>query len=211
MKTDFFYNLDHAKMYLNNTLIRLGDKPIYIVEILEGTKKNSKLILKYNEVGNKKKEPKTVNMSHPSLNFKPVPLGWLSLNKKSTRQGVYLQRVPNRTWHIGLCRANLSYAWKQIPRNTMGDLGTLPFFTCKELRDTIIGKYLPVAEAIELGATGKNMYPFSRRFAVHLDNLYYKYMLEPVGKIVEGKPLLTSGQFYLQQILDEDLNVRAED
>lgn len=210
MKTPAFYDLDYAVMYLNNTIIRLSDKPIYIQEIKHGTKKNSEFILRYSELGkmHRKKDYKTVNLAHPKLNMDPVKLGWLAVDKKSKKPCVYLSRIPNRTWHIGLCNSNYTYCYDQKERELTGlnSLRGISFFLSRELKNTIMGVYPSFKEAYDFSKEDGKMYAFSRRFAVYQDKLFYKYIKEPVGEVVDGQPILTSGSFYLNEVLKEDLN-----
>lgn len=206
MKNRDFYNLADAKRFLEKGVIQLEKRPIYVLSILAGKNKKSKFVMKYRELGvGKAEEEKTSTLSNPKLDMTPVPLGWLSVTDKSKMAGVYLTRQPRRMQRIGFCQENTTMHTNHVVHKKRVPQVTAMFYTSKELRNTILGRYPTVEHAIEWGKTGE-IYPFSRNFAIANDKLFYRYFPTPVGVVMEGKLCLHDTSGPLKELLKEDLD-----
>lgn len=206
MKNRDFYNLADAKRYLEKGVIQMEKRPIYVLQVLAGKNKKSKFVMKYRELGvGKTEEEKTSTLSNPKLDMTPVSLGWLSVTNKSNYASVYLTRQPRRMQRIGLCQENTTMHTNHILHKKRTPVLNSGFFTSKEMRNTVLGKYATLEQAIEWGKTGE-IYPFSRNFAIANDKLFYRYFPTPVGVVMEGKPCLHDTSGPLKELLKEDLD-----
>lgn len=206
MKRDFL-DLRHAVMYLQDTIIRLNGEPIYVKNVVEGKKKNSKYVLKYFFLGSEDKKPHTVNMGHKHLDMTPVQLGWLAVDKDSIYNCSYISRMPNRTWHVGLCLINCVVSNLPVADNHLDPKADQrSFIFSKELRNTILGLYPKVKDAIPL--SDERGVSISRRFALFRGNVYYKYMPTPVGTIKDEQIILNDHSSFLKEVLEEDVHAQ---
>jgi hypothetical protein len=209
MKTKDFYNLEDAQRYLGHCVFRLNNEPIYVVSTTKSKNKKSqnKYVVKYIPLQGDKKLQKTINTGHKHFNLHPVPLGFLSTDANSKMASIYLARSPQRAQHLGICTDNLTHFLlkdfqypKSLPKYTPS------FWYSKELGRTIKGEYISLHEAIALSRAQGTLFPFSRRFAVLNDKLYYKWFNEPVGTIEHDQPRLKEESGVLAEQLAEDLN-----
>lgn len=194
MKSKEFYNADHAIRYLNDSIITLMGKPIYIVAVGAGGKGAYKL--KFFDLDGEH-DYQYVMSNSPDIDMTPVPLGMASALDNYINFTSYFVRIPARMWKIGLCTHNL-----KIYPITKGVLGynNRTIITSKAICNTILGKYHTPDDAYKRKAiTG-----ISRRFALSTEKLYYKNTTNPVGEYKAGRFTLYEDYTYLQQVLEED-------
>jgi hypothetical protein len=197
MQTKEFYDLQHAKSYLQGSIIRYRKRPIYITRLEQGKGERDYLI-KYLSIGDiyKEAEPKIGNFPDDAFDLNPVPLGMVNIPGGAV---YYVERMPVRQWKIGLTSNNA-----RSQRLIAGEVGVdhRHLIHSKEMDKTIRGKYPKVPDIL------RAMHPsaaFSRRFAIHNGKLLYRTRGQ-VGNIVRGQLRLNDKFFFLKEVLMEDLN-----
>ncbi len=98
-KHPFFYDVRHAKMYLQHSVIRFKKQPIYIINVTKGSKE---ILIHFIFLLNTQEQ--IINITNKDLNFLPVPLGYA--NKINKDVHIYI-RKPVRAWKIGLSLSNI--------------------------------------------------------------------------------------------------------
>ena len=204
MKNKVFWDEQHAKLYLNNSVIRYKNLPIFIQDIQEVLGKNNKFKVIYNILG--QDEAKILFLPNKNIDMNPVPLGFLNSNVTSW----YISRIPVRNWKIGLNHKSFSYsiALSNHQRNRKEERELFELrVDSKELKNCILGKYPSYRRSREKVDNGERIcYAFSRRFAIHKKGLIYKCFNDPVGKLyINRLPVLLDKYEFLAEILEEDL------
>jgi len=209
MKREFGDDLYHALMYMKGVVIRLKDEPIVITDVKPAKNKKGGFILRYRdkETGIKGKI-KSCNIKHPKLEMLPVPLGFLPTTKDSKWHCTYIQRIPNRTWHVGLCQSNMrQYANENLeyaPGVSM-PIASVSFFISDEFNNLVKGKYISPGVAMTLAKEQPaRAWAFSRRFMIFKDQVYYKYFRDPVGQVKNWDINLFPEASFLKETLADD-------
>ncbi len=177
---------NYARGRLENTIIRVGKRPVYVVEIpIDGS---VHVFYLENNVDKKVK--------YEELDMSPVPLGFINYNGYS----YFAARKPmRRDWRQGL-RANNTVI---IGRHGGIKLDKRVY---KPLAKTILGKYPTFEDSlIEVRELGAAQCAFSRGFGVTATNkIIYKgdYI---VGKIKGDTPILDDNYKYLDRVFKESL------
>ena len=208
MKYNGFYDLEHARMYLKGSIIRLGTEPIYVLDVIEVKNHIGKKIqrIKYLLLSSQGKQ-QNINIKSKKLNLAPVPLGFMNYCHNGTYKCVYLSRIPARMWKIGLHPQNLSILPCAGNRNT--DMNTSNVILSSGFRDTVMGKFPTYKQAIKTVDKG-NIYStvaFNRNFAIQkrmstVSLIYYKYEAA-IGECSLSGPKLRKSFSFLQEHLDE--------
>lgn len=193
-----FYDGHQAAMYLQDSVVRRGERGIYIIQVdMRDNGDKFKFYYKYlDEEG--------TNISFwpdRAVNLYPVSLGMM--NAVDGRSTVMSYRIPRRAWKIGLSKHNF-FAQNIDPD---GPGSRRNWFAGESMAKTIIGDYPTFRRAWEISARG-DVCAFSRRFAVKEDKLYYKH-LGHVGAMrgsIHLPSLLPQFEF-LQEVLEEDVRL----
>lgn len=191
-----FHDLQHAKSYLQHSIIRYRKNPVYVANIGPG-KEDKDFLLTYHELKDVRDglRPKLGNFPDNVFDFTPVPLGMLNLGHGSV---LYISRMPIRQWKIGLTTHN-STATNVLVGDEIMDYPRW-LYTSK-MRDMIRGKYPKLKEVLDGPGAA-----FSRRFAIRDRTLYYQTRGAVGGLDGRQQPILNDKFFFLKEALMEDLN-----
>jgi len=196
-----FGSLEYARTRLTNSLVRLGDRPVWIRNVIATTAKGkvAKLLYCDSHEGRNGKCRQTYLPSR-NLNLTPVPLGMLN-DEDIVGVTCYVQRTPARAWKTGLSDSNSRlYAIDkevEVPGYVL---------TSKALPNTIAGIYPSLTKCKELLKEDgvRESWAWSREFALHRDgNLLYKTRGK-VGALGKDDTLVLDDKWrWLQELLDK--------
>ena len=207
MKYNGFYDQDHMRMYLRRSVIRLGDEPIFIMEVERVRNKAGKRVLKlvYRILGELRDRRVTVKSKR--INFEPVSLGFINYHDGFRDNCVIASRIPSRMWKIGLSQnnLNLTVCAGQRKHNTHVEI----MIQSRELGQTIKNNYPSYAETLYRIEGPGELYStvaFHRHFAIQkrhktITLLYYKFNI-PVGIIKNRRPELRRPFEFLKEHLE---------
>jgi hypothetical protein len=200
MKRKNFFDANQAEAYLSHSVIRVGDIPIYVHSVFGG-------VIHYWELGTVggSHKLKTIALEHSDVDMNCVPLGMLATGKES-KATIYCSRISRRAWKVGLSSGSLGLANISNDRNKFIGFSRNAVLYSNSLANTIKGDYLDYQSAFTLSRDEGIPVAFSRKFATWNDNLYYKYLGEPVGTNKKTFPVLGEGFEWLAEELQEDLN-----
>ncbi len=169
-KHPFFYDINHTRMYLKNSVIRFRKQPIYITGVL---RKVEEIGLRFVFLTRTKEY--SIDLTNKALDFSPVPLGY-----SNTITGIVkiYSRKPIRAWKTGLSNTNLAIAtYNLIPQYVPNDT-----LHSRSLYNTITNKYPTYTEIRERLKKGENRdtIAFHRHFCLRKEGdfiklYYYKY------------------------------------
>lgn len=174
---------EYANSRLVETIVRLGDEPVYVWGIHPGMSVSYSLLTEMDTNKQCKVE---------ELNLKPVPLGYCNYNKYAC----YLTRMPmRRDWRQGLRRGNFTSL-------SGADANRIPY---DALRQCILGDYPDFAGALEAAKKIKSC-AWHRHWAVDCNGqVLHKGAIKPVGVVENGVIVLHSKYQYLKEALKESL------
>lgn len=198
MQTKAFYDLQHAKSYLQSSIIRYRNKPVYISNISQGQDYDS-FLLTYLDLKDiyDGENPKLGNFPDDAFDLNPVPLGMLNCKHGGV---YYISRMPIRQWKIGLTSQNSTVRTVIEGRGYRGPDRSILYSA--EMSKTIQNQYPKIPDILSA------VHPsaaFSRRFAIKENTLQYRTRGQ-VGQIIRGEPRLSEKFFFLKEMLMEDLN-----
>lgn len=199
MKHKTFYDLEHAKMYLSQSVIMIDKLPAFVIDVQQA--RNGSYAIIYRRLdSNIYTNHAVIDIEDDKVDFTPCPLGFLVSNKSRL-----VIRVPVRGWKVGLAGHNCGVSDLMTTRVGVGV--TEQFLTSSALGRTIAGEYYSFPEIKEELKRG-GAAPFSRRFCLvkrgSQYDVLYKSLPLPVGKIIENRPVLDKKYSYLQEVLKED-------
>lgn len=196
MYTKEFFDLQHAKSYLQGGIIRYRGNPVYVQNVASG-RTPADFLITYHELKDVREGnyPKLGNFPDKAFDLNPVPLGMLNLGEGSVG---YVSRMPIRQWKVGMTATNTKLI-RVFTGDLIMDLRRQMFSL--NMRDAILGNY-PSLNTVLHGGRGA---AFSRRFAVKANKLYYRTRGR-VGRIVNKLPKLDDNFFFLREVLMEDLH-----
>lgn len=207
MKHKNFYDLRQAEMYLCQSIIMIDDRPALVRSVEWG----NYLLLFYKHHNTR---TRVIRADSERVDFNPIPLGMTNVKVQDDPTAwscVYLYRVPSRHFKIGLTVRNCQI--KHLAGIQNYYLGPRHFFFTQALENTVLGRYhgyRTVYDRLQRLKTRSSM-AFSRRFAIVKEreqcHLVYPFADEPVGQCTEDGPVLFNEYQYLQQRLDEAINV----
>lgn len=179
-------DLDYAVRRLNNTLVRLNTgEPFYISR----TNYNDAGVMVHR--GQNMITDEVTEVPHSDINLEPVPLGFVNTD----RDMVFVARKPmRRDWRQGLSHNSIVTYGKYRPDE----------INFRWLVQPITGQYPTFSRALTSIAR-KNSIAFSRDFGITKEGreLTLQYRHYPVGKVVDGVPVLNDNKQFLQQHLAE--------
>ena len=218
MRNKNFFDAHQAQRYLNDSIIRLANDPIYIAGI-EPTRSRTDYKLFYypipfpTDAGSNRLAHKIIPLKDKNINLNPVPLGFINAPYLYTADAyvtLYAYRMPIRTWSIGLTRQNLMIV--PTPDTTIREDDRMvdnALMQSQALKDTIQGVYPSAQQAIRTMRDNKNIrgIAFSRNFAINQRNeLFFKWNTQSVGIIRDDLSFrLFDDNKYLVQSLTEDV------
>ncbi len=175
---------EYAHSRLNGTIVRLGDKPVYIMEV------GPKFTVVYCHLGT----DKTHTCKVENLDLEPVTLGFFN----TPVGAIYASRQPKREdWRQGLRDNTLNLRPKRSWHTTHTNIA-----------EAIAGVRMPLQAALELSRKGKRMVAFHRYWAVDEGVLFHKWFA--VGAINDdGRPMFTTRYEYLESRFMEDVGYVA--
>jgi len=197
MKTKKFYDIDHARMYLNDSIIRVESEPIYVLGIYS---ENYRRKLKYytlKDMINDGGKEKYIPLVSPKLNYNPVPLGY-----SNTKGGCYyISRIAGRQWKMGLHIGNINITDIYGARLSKS---MSRFLSDGSLRNTIINNYPSYRETLENIKSKSIHQAFHRRYAITSESqLYHALIEEPIGFCSPTGPVLTPPYECMRNIVME--------
>lgn len=204
MKQREFFDTNQANSYLSNSVIRLGESPIFVHAV---NRERSGDILWYWDLGavGGSERLKKVLLNNKDLDMTPVPLGMLATGKES-KATTYCSRISRRAWKVGLSSGSLDLNNISIDRSKTIRFSKSAVLYSNSLANTIKGEYLDYKSAKILSKDEGVPVAFSRNFAIWGDDLYYRYVGQPVGTNKKTLPVLGEGFEWLAEVLQEDLN-----
>ena len=177
---------EYANTRLAETIVRLGENPVFIHAVGIGMRVVYSLLSQIDEA-----EPKAVDLAE--LDLSPVKLGYINV-----RGGCdYLTRYPmRRDWRQGLRRGNFG---------AIGGVLDPMRINYKDLDKCIRGEYPTFAKVL----AAKSSAAWHREWAIkklpgEAPVLWYKGQKE-VGTIEDGVPVLSGRFIYLREALQEVL------
>lgn len=188
-----FYDVDHANLRLSNTIIRLGNYPIYLTEVYADW--SASVTYLHSGKGSVLSDIRTLK----DFDISPVPLGFCNAGSTAS----YLMRMPRRRTKQGLSEDSI--AFHDGNRQSVRQNGAY----AKALSNTINGVYPAKKEALSMLAKGFYVVAISRNWALARDvggtYLHYKYY-GVVGKLIENEIYSLNPDFnYLQESLDQEI------
>ncbi len=205
MRTRNFYDVAQASQQLRGSIIRVGDKPVHVIDAFSGDKVGEYVIQYAPCKTPNDRDYKLIPVDHPSIDMNPVPLGMISFIERGIWSVYYTARLPVRKWKIGLSRENVTV---KFVRGFDSGNGFEKVYHSALIHDLIMGIY-PKLKSIR-SSFNKNAgaRAFSRRFALDNDEqLFYKTIQEPVGIMRKGIEFeLQEDYAFLKEVLEEDLH-----
>lgn len=204
-KYNGFFDLDHVRMYLNNSIIMIENEPCVITAVNSDGEWD--YILHYSRIGIA--GIREIEVTNTSVSFIPIKLGLVNILYRGKNKTFIMRRRPNRMWKIGLNTANMVCTNIVNPGLKLWMHRNILF--SRELYKTVQGDF-PTVEKILDENTLKNTesIAFNREFLIHKYNrkllLWYFNYSVPVGKIKRNKPQLSNEFLFLKEKLEGILN-----
>lgn len=189
-KNDFF-DVNHANLRLNATIVRLNNLPVYISEVRE----DWSVVIKYLLSGKSSTLPDIRTVE--GLDISPVPLGFCQVGDTAA----YLMRMPRRRTKQGLSEDSICM------HNYMGRISVRESGAyAKALANTILGVYPSIKNALSILERGvASSVAISRNWSLSSKHLIqYKYFGN-VGTYTGGQFLLDGDYSYLQECLEKEI------
>lgn len=203
MRNKTFYDLAQAQRYLNSSIIRVADEPVWVEETL---KKGADIMLYFSKLDEVGLNPKSIKSTDPDVDMNPVPLGMVNTFIRDQPAAYYCSRSPVRKQRIGLARDNLDV--RTVNGRDMADMRNY-ILPSSALSLTIRNRYPTIARAWgQVKRTGGTA-AISRRLAID-GNARVWYMGYPdyVGMLYGNNITLMDQFIYLQDVVNEELNAR---
>ncbi len=199
-----FYDTAQAAMRLNNSVIRVNKKPIYVLDVEQIAEHGSNRTFKitYRNVGSAE-HINVSNYSHHKTNqfdFKPVQLGYVNYRDGRQNHCIATSRIGARMWKIGATSRNIRAFFLGGDRWQLSEA----FMLSESLYDTIQGDFPTLEKAIENSVSGNGSMAFSRDFAVGNQVLWHRFNSK-VGTYKDNVLELNKDFKFLQESLDEAL------
>jgi hypothetical protein len=204
MKMDF-YDLNHARSYLSQSIIRVSTRPVYVTNVDKDSYRN---ILIYHNL-TKKRSKSAVNLASSEIDLSPVPLGMYNFRyDDKDREAAFLSRYPARGWKVGLTSNNIKISpVRRSGDNIFSRSNTNALLISEDMERCILGD-LPdydLARNFLKGSRYRSV-AFSRNFAIRSGyELIYKSNEIPVGEAQKDVPVLYDDFFFLKEQLQEEL------
>lgn len=198
MNSSKFYDLDQAVSYLSQGIINIAKYPAKIFGV---TGTISKIRLEYGHISSA--SIREINLDDEDVDLTPIPLGFLANKLERNVVSPYLQRVPARSWKIGLTPEHLLVV-NPAGKKYSGNISQI--LSSNEFKNTVIGEYPRYREIIAYfkeQPKNKSVIAFSRTFALSEKNILYKCFDVPVGTVKNNIPCLEKEFSYLQEALNE--------
>ncbi|HKI62905.1 MAG TPA: hypothetical protein VKA31_11480 [Mariprofundaceae bacterium] len=205
MKSKSFYDLDHARAYLSNSMVLIRKRVAMIDNVAHGGEKGQfTLTFRYVSDPN---TPRVINYPNPLVDFTPFPLGWYA--RKRPKQGFkayYMSRRPTRGWKVGLTAHTLAFQRPGKPSGRYQPTDPDPLIWTREFDKMVAGEYESYIRAFRIVQRSKTSeVPFSRRFVVTVDGVFYRFLADPVANATADGPQLFDDYRYLAEALQEDM------
>lgn len=198
MKNKKFFDVEHARLYLVGSIIRIDSAPILVLNVSYSGA--GYMTIQYRPI-EKTEGNRNINIKSLRIDMTPLPLGFINFRefgKKTVALSTY--RIPSRQWRIGLTTENLmiipqKYNNSETKRKIMKSI----FF-----KRNVCGLFPKIKEIIEMiknkEATSQ---AFSRDFAINKNKLMFIQVKEPVGKVFNDEVMLSDDYLYLNQLLEK--------
>lgn len=203
MKNKKFFNIDHARLYLIGSIIRVNSLPVYVKDITYN-RALKKQILIYAPVENFDEEKVyKVHLDSSRVDMNPIPLGFINFKEfGKPKVAISAYRIPSRQWRIGLTTDNM----RMIPYHFDGYETKRKVIHSIYFKRSVCGQFPKVEEIIEMIKNKKAMsQAFSRDFAIEKNKLIFLQLKTPVGKLFKNELMLFDNYLYLSQLLEKAL------
>jgi len=199
MKNKDFFNIEHARLYLIGSIIRIDGMPV-VVEDIKYNRTVRRNILHYRLI-EKVKGISKVGLSSGRVDMNPIPLGFINFREFGKQKvAIKAYRTPARQWRIGLTAENL----KMIPekynqRNIKEKIMKSVYF-----KESVCGKFPKVEEIIKMiKSKDAASQAFNKNFAIEGKKLLFIQLRSPVGKLFKDEVMLFDDYLYLNQLLEK--------
>lgn len=195
-----FFDIDHARNYLNGSIIRLAGSPIYVMDV---TRNNRKFFLSYVDTDDLyvNRYFKQVALSDQDVDLSPLPLGYVNGDVSTA----YLCRSPRRAWKVGLTQRGMRYWWMRYDEG----IGTEIIWR-KGFVNAVKNIYPSIDEATNRVIDFRSGcgQAFHRRFSVvhsphKIASIHYKWFPDAVGTFDGTNVVLNDAWSFLRETLEE--------
>lgn len=200
MSVKKFYDTNHANSYLSNSIIMLGEEPIYVRDVI---RKDGKDLIRYLT------EPfegkiKSISLTNKLVDFSPLPLGLANSLSRGQPRVVKISRMPTRNWKVGITRNNVMISDMLSGERLLVDNYIPSIALCNTVKD-IYPEYMEAIDTMKTIKAGR--VAFSRKFAID-DHLRIRHIHfdDYVGVHGSGGPTLLPSFEWMRGSLDEVLN-----
>lgn len=193
MPQNDFYDVAHANLRLSNTIVRINNYPVFVIEVRE----DWTVAVQY--LGSGKIAELSDIRNLKGLDISPVPLGFCQ-NGHTTS---YLMRMPRRRTKQGLAEDSIA------THDGNGNSVRRSNAYSKALDNTITGVYPTLKAALSMiNAKGFASVGISRNWAIGNagDMIYFMYKYYgKVGILKDNRFILDEEYSYLQECLDQEI------
>lgn len=203
MRTKNFFDVNQAANYLGKSIIRVAGSPVYVTTVTTGPRKAGVFNMEYIPCSNPSANPSNINTDHKDIDMNPVPLGFMRYFDGTKWKTFDVKRYPARKWSIGLARSNM-VVLDPISGNSISSDYFSEILPSKSLADTILGKYPSFEIARKRSEKEKAPVPFSRRFLVFNDGIYFKSIGQKVAELSAKGTSFLEDYVYLIEAFQED-------
>lgn len=206
--SDSFFDLEHAKNYLCNSIIMIDNIPAIVKNVTRNRVDNSFKLHFVPSISENSENRKTIDLNDENVSLKPFLLGMcdiLGINNAYTVH--YLCRMPSRQWKIGLSTRVLSV----VKICGFNNYNTRSVLSSVGLVNTIQNNYpdLDQARSILQNHDETLGVSFSRHFSLEEENRINYKNHGCVGLFKSNKSAdfeLFEPYFYLREALQEVLD-----
>lgn len=205
-----FDSPQHASGYLSGSVVRYQGQPTNIVDVVEGDE--GQYTTHHRLLVNQGRGRNNINdLMDGKFNLHPVPLGMMNIrgDNKQIAEAVYMTRVPERRWKVGLTQNGTRIIPVRYEEDNMFWRMDRQWFLSMDMHDCIVGEYPSFDNAIRmLKRSRRRSVAFSRNFALVAEGkkLMYRANHEPVGDVQADHPSLFPKYEWLYELIMEDYN-----
>ena len=199
MKNKKFFDIDHANMYLTESIIRVDSVPVRVEKVVYENALNRRVL--YYKIIGKKEKMRNISLRSPRVDMNPLPLGFINFSEFGfPKKAIRTYRVPSRQWRIGLTTEN----FKIVPNVFDTHRMKKKIMESIHFKNSVCGNFPNIEEIIKNIKDKKAIsQAFSRDFAMDKNNLQFIQLKEPVGKIFKDEVMLFNDFLYLSQLLEK--------
>ncbi|MCI0564269.1 MAG: hypothetical protein MN733_37825 [Nitrososphaera sp.] len=205
-----FYDRDHANNYLAGTIIRFEGRPTYVQNVDYVGPRSRKLLLIHSPL----RSVKTLQNKLEDFDLRPWKLGMYNFRIDGMiAEAAWMQRYPARRWKVGLDHASICVIPVRKAEDNIifdiirrGNQRATQWSYNEDMANMLEQIYPTLHEALLIiGRCTRRSVAFSPNFAVTgTKKLMYRHNDEPVGRIEDGRPVLSNEYAQLPDMLEEE-------